>query len=173
MEKYTLENTEFSPRYIFFKFGLKSRLKDLQESGQMYLKNLNYYVEEEKKALIKGKGDINEGVTFKATNVRIFLPGTNIQIGSAKGAIVRETNILQCPVYCMTYKNMMEDVFEFNYPDFRAKINIDKRLGDNFEDYVLIIDNAGEFMKRMRVKLKQIGVEFYHGKVNSVNHRLR
>ncbi len=164
MDKFTIENVEFPPTPIFCKFNPRDRLEALRDRGYLYLKNINYYIEEEKETLIKGKGDIDEAVMFKSSKVKIFLPDTDIQIGEAKSGVAVNQLVLRQPIYCMTYKNITENIVAFDYPTFQASVSFDDRLKE-FGEYVLVIHDVGEFLKRVKEKLNKLGISFQHGVV--------
>lgn len=169
-KKLSKENTQIRAFKNFFRFGPESRIKKMQHCGQIYMKNFEYFVELEKKTQQKGKGDIDEARMFSSNNVSIYLENTDIQIGTAKFARIYDSKRLKNPVFCITQKNLFDDVVDIKDGKVTSIVQFDKRLETDFEDlneelYVLIITDGAEFIKRIETQLNSLGHNVIYGDV--------
>lgn len=158
--EYTLNNSKFEPIYIFFKFGPLDRLEQLHKTGYIYMKNLKYFVDLEKQTLIKGKGDKFEARMFQASNLKIYDYETNNLLITCTDTTITDKDELYKPVFCITAKNILENITEFNYPHFESNLFFDHRMIEDFckntiEPYVLVITNVNEFLKRITTKIQE------------------
>lgn len=171
MENITLENLSFKPYYYGFRFGRLDRLKDLQE-GHVYMKNLDYFIKEEERTGIPGRGDKDEALMFYSDNVKAYDPETNSLIFTGK-AEVRSSNDRYKPVFCMMLKDVYQHPVSLNYPKLITRISFDNKLLDDFsensqEPYVMIITDVAEFINRIETELTARNLRLTR---NFVNYR--
>lgn len=165
---YNNENAIVKPMYHFFRFSTYSRLKKMQENGHIYMKNLRFFRDLERKTMIRGKGDQYEARLFNSSKVEIFDPETNELIGKSNNATVQDESFLKSPVFCMTFKNLFEDVDNINDSKIVSHIKFNSKLFKDFEDlgeelFVLIITNTEEFLKRFKIATNGMNCKIQHG----------
>lgn len=167
--KYNLENTEFKPIYLFFKFGPKDRLEQLQKNGYVYMKRLKYFVDLEKETLIKGQGDRLEARLFHATSIRILDPYTNNILLEAGDTTISDANELKKPVFCIASLNIFDNITKFEYPKFESKIVFSPKMTNDFsgdnEAYVLVISDVQQFLSRIKSELDNLKLTYKYGMV--------
>lgn len=165
---------------ILMKFGSENNLQKLQ-AGQLYMKNLKYYVNLEKEKDDEAVGDKYDGqMVLQDVKISMFTVDTHEFVARFDApAVSMNLGYLDCPVFCM---------FMF---DFRN--HVDEHLsGDNltvkyqfteeqlakmptFGDSVLIIKNGDEFINRVKKGLLDAGYGFtrdhvqYYG-FNNLEH---
>lgn len=157
MENITLENLVFKPCYYGFKFGRKDRLDKLRD-GHVYMKNLEYFIQEELKTGIKGRGDKAEALMFSSNNVKAYDPHNHSLVFTGK-AQVRNPNDRFKPVFCMMLKDLYQNPISLNYPDLITNLSFDLKLIEDFSSdgqkpFVMIITEVGEFINRIKLALK-------------------
>jgi hypothetical protein len=156
MENITLDNLVFTPCYYGFKFGKLDRLNDLR-GGHIYMKNLEYFIQEELNTGIKGRGDKDEAVMFNSTNVKAFDPDSDLLIFTAK-AQVRHLNDNYKPAFCMMLKDLFQHPVRLDYPNLITELRFDEKLLEDFSDdgrkpFIMIITDVGEFFNRIQIAL--------------------
>lgn len=159
------DNIQLNPIYIFVKFGSKENLNKLREHGSIYMKRLGYYVEEERKSGNKGRGDLDEGVIFKPTQIQIFDYETGNLLLNGDQAILRDSDSVERPVYCMSCRNIYENIQSFEYPNIETIIRFDEKIIEDFSSdgeklFALIICKTDDFIARLEKALKDKGLGF-------------
>lgn len=140
---------------MLMKFGSEENLKKLQ-SGQFYMKNLQYYVDLEKSTLDKNVGDMYDGqmllenvkITMFTTDTKTFVR----QFDTSKASM--NLGYLKCPVFCMfmyDYRNYTSeevngDVLKVTYQFTPEQLQKMPNFGEN----VLMIKNGDEFVERIK-----------------------
>lgn len=155
-------NNNFDPHYLLFRFDTNERLDNFRKNGYMYLKNIDFFIKLEKLTNTKGKGDYNEARACVIENLKIYDKNDNF-IGSAIGPATLRTSNIKHPIYCMTVKNIFENIIEFNYPNFKSLIQFDKKMLDDFckdndDPHVLCIHNTYEFLNRVKFTLEEMNL---------------
>lgn len=171
MKNITMENLTFKPYYYGFKFGRLDRLRDLQQ-GHIYMKNLDYFIKEEEKTGIPGRGDKFETLMFYSDNVKAYDPETNALIFTGK-AEVRSSGDRYKPVFCMMLKDVYQHPVSLNYPKLITRISFDNKLLNDFSDdgqkpYVMIITDVKEFVNRIEAEINTRNLQLTR---NFVNYR--
>ena len=161
MEKKTVKNG----LSMLMKFGSEENLKKLQK-GQLYMKNLQYYVDFEKTTDDEDVGDKYDGqMVLQDAKITIYDYET--------GAFVTQMDVptasinlgyLQCPVFCMfmfDYRNHVKEELTGNIVKIRYQFTEEQlsRL-PNFGSYVLLIKNGDEFIERVKKGLLNAGIGY-------------
>lgn len=150
-----------SPLYLM-KFQDLERLKEIQ-CGNIYMKNLEYFIKLEEKEKEKFRADAGED--------RIPLPPGKLKISDIDGDGEIELDVkkgfysgghLKNPVFCLfslDYRNIIKsgkaEVMRFSS---RQKIELKK-----FGTHALLIDDANEFMNRISVALDSMKYGYRFG----------
>lgn len=155
---------------MFLKFGTQEHLESLQ-SGHIYMKNLQYYVNCEKETNDDTAGDMYEGHIMQK-NVIVVLsdPYTQEHLATIK-ADTTALNIgyLKNPIFCffrLDYRNYKghtekEDTTRYKYLFYFEQ----KQKMQKFGEYVLIIHNWSEFYNRLQKALSAQNIGFAQGLV--------
>ena len=110
----------------FIKFSNESRDMESLRDGTLYMNNLRYFVELEKKTGIKGMGDMLEASNVvNNVNLKFYHHGTDILTfeADAKSVQVRLEEALDKPVFClMSVKSDMFEVINENENSVDAKL---------------------------------------------------
>ena len=176
MEKKTIKNGWS----LLMKFGSEKNLKSLQR-GQLYMKNLQYYVNLEKTTDDEDVGDKYDG-QMALQNVKITMydyeTGAFVTQMDAPVASI-SLGYLKCPVFCMfmfDYRNCVEEELAGNIVKVRYQFT-EKQLSrlPNFGSHVLLIKNGNEFVDRVKNCLLNAGygytrdhVQYHDG--NTLQH---
>lgn len=165
------EDVNFHPIYLLFKFGPKQRLDQIRD-GKIYMKNLKYFVELERSTGQSGVGDINEGVLFHSTEIKMYDEQDNLVL-KAPFARLSDTSSLKAPVFCITAKNIFDDIVEFDYPKVVSHIQFDKSISEDFgtdvDDFsILVIKDTNEFIDRFKTAAGKQGISIQY---NTVDYR--
>jgi len=169
MKKITLENLVFKPCYYGFKFGRKDRLMELRD-GHVYMKNLDFFIQEELKTGNKGRGDKDEALMFFSNDVKAYDPHTHVLVFTAK-AQVRDSNDRFKPVFCMMLKDLYRNPISLDYPNLVTRISFDMKLLEDFstddkKPFVMVITDVGEFINRIKKALEPSRLEIRQGFVS-------
>lgn len=150
---------------LFMKFGSKINLEKLR-AGQLYMKNLKYYVNLERFTEDEDVGDKYDGqMLIQNSGISLFDYDTNKPCARFNNALFSiNLGYLNCPVFCMFVfdrRNYIEeqlegDVFAVKYRFTQEQL---KRM-PNFGDYVLIIKDTKEFFDRVKNSLRKSGYKF-------------
>lgn len=140
------------------------------QNGKLYMNNLKYYVELEKNTREQGIGDIQEASYINIRKHKLFIQveaeeRKEVPIGPAPGIIYNE-EALYHPVFCMMFKlidlqkeNETQSVgqFQLSQEELADFIDNNKDIG------VLIITDVGEFLNRVQIAIKKLGIAGKHG----------
>ncbi|MEH6945208.1 hypothetical protein [Bacillus sp. JJ722] len=181
LTEYTGAESAF-PMFLV-KFGELDHMKALQ-SGCLYMKNLGYFIDLEKKTGVKGRGDRLEGAYVLADLEAVISDpetGEKVRLASVSSMHFRTDWIRERPVFCLF--TITSDMFELdgekhNQMVFKLtftekqKEKIEKEFGDSalfisFDPFVQQIDSV----------FKETGLQYKRGLVNyydySVNEAVR
>lgn len=165
---------------MLMKFGFEENLKKLQ-SGQLYMKNLKYYVNLEKETDDEAIGDKYDGqMVLQDVKISMFNANTNEFISQFEApAASMNLGYLECPVFCMfmfDYRNHVEEHLEGDNLIVRYQFTEDQLAKmPTFGDSVLIIKNGNEFINCVKKGLLDAGYGFtrdhvqYYG-FNNLEH---
>lgn len=162
------------------KFVAKQYEDDFR-NGKLYMKNLQYYIDEERRSGLKGIGDVNEG-SLVLNEVQGLIKdaetGKLIAEFDAEQTTLSSNNLLKSPVLCLyTIDSTIFKITNRTDTSMDLEMNITeeqlKLLTSVFGDNLLFIDGA-EFKRRVKKACEQQGLELQHGKVKykdySINH---
>ncbi len=146
---------------MLMKFGSEENLKKLQ-AGQLYMKNLKYYVDLEKTTDDEAVGDKYDGqMVLQDVKINMYTVDTHEFIAQFDAhAASMNLGYLKCPVFCM---------FMFDYRN-----HVEEHLDGDILT-VLIIKNGDEFINRVKNGLLNAGYGFtrdhvqYYG-FNNIEH---
>ena len=151
MEKKTIENGWS----MLMKFGAEENLKKLQK-GQLYMKNLQYYVDLEKTTDDEDVGDKYDGqMVLQDVKITTYDYETGAYVAQMDAPIASmNLGYLQCPVFCMfmfDYRNHVEEELTGDIAKVRYQFTEEQlsRL-PNFGSHVLLIKDGNEFVERDR-----------------------
>lgn len=166
--------------FILMKFGSEENLRKLQ-AGQLYMKNLKYYVDLEKTTADEDIGDIYDGqMVLKDVNIKMYTVDTHefitqFYVPQASMSL----GFLNYPVFCMfmvDYRNHVDehldgDNLTVSYQFTKEQL---ERM-PNFGDAVLVVKNRDEFIKRVKDGLLKAGYRFSDSRVqyygfNNIEH---
>ena len=165
---------------LLMKFGSEENLKKLQ-AGQLYMKNLKYYVDLEKTTDDEDVGDKYDGqMVLQDIKINMYTVDTNKFIGQFNAPTASmDLGYSQCPVFCMfmfDYRNQVEEhLVEENLTVKYQFTEEQLKKMPNFGDSVLIIKNGDEFVNRVKKGLLNAGYGFTRDHVqyyafNNVEH---
>lgn len=165
---------------MLMKFGAEENLKKLR-AGQLYMKNLKYYVDLEKTTDDKDVGDKYDGqMVLQDVKISMYTVDTHefiAQLDTPSASM--NLGYLKCPVFCMfmfDYRNHVDE--HLNGDNLTIKYQFTKEQLEkmpNFGDSVLIIKNGNEFVRRVKEGLLKAGYGFtrdfvqYYG-FNNIEH---
>lgn len=163
-----IDEIDFQQIFLLFKFASIDRLQQLR-NGKIYMKNLEYFVKLEKSTGISGVGDKNEGVLFYSNKIRMYDEHDNLVLEANEGK-VSDSRILKSPVFCISAKNIFDNITMFDYPAVVSNIDFDNKIYDDFgtesNDFgVLVITDFNEFINRIKAKVKEKGISLEYGMV--------
>lgn len=158
MEKKTIENGWS----MLMKFGAEENLKKLQK-GQLYMKNLQYYVDLEKTTDDEDVGDKYYGqMVLQDVKITMYDYETGAFVAQMDAPIASmNLGYLQCPVFCMfmfDYRNHVEEELTGDIAKVRYQFTEEQlsRL-PNFGSHVLLIKDGNEFVERVKNGLLNAG----------------
>lgn len=156
---------------MLMKFGSEKNLQKLR-NGQLYMKNLQYYVDLEKATDDEAVGDKYDG-QMVLENVKITMydyeTGAFVAQMDAPTASMN-LGYLKCPVFCMfmfdyrnhTEEELIDDTLKVRYQFTEEQV--EKMPG--FGSHVLIVKNGNEFMERIKNGLLREGYGYTRDFVN-------
>ena len=165
---------------MLMKFGTEENLTKLQ-SGQLYMKNLKYYVDLEKAKDDEDVGDIYDGqVVLQDVKISMFTVDTHEFVAQFDApAVSMNLGYLECPVFCMfmfDYRNYVDEHLDGDKLTVRYQFTEEQIAKmPTFGDSVLIIKNGNEFINRVKKGLLDAGYGFtrdlvqYYG-FNNLEH---
>lgn len=166
-------NNRFS---LLMKINKLENLESIQ-SGKLYMNNLKYYVDLEKTTGEQGIGDVQEASWTNIKKHKLFIQvkveeRKEVPIGPAPG-IIYDEEALYHPVFCMMFKlinlqkeNKMQSVGQFQLSKEKLADFIDNDIG------ALIITDVGEFLNRVQIATREIGIAGKHGAVKYRDKRI-
>lgn len=165
---------------LLMKFGSEENLKKLQ-AGQLYMKNLKYYVDLEKTTDDEDVGDKYDGqIVLQDIKINMYTVDTNKFISQFNAPTASmDLGYLQCPVFCMfmfDYRNHVEEHLDGENLTVKYQFTEEQlKKMPNFGDSVLIIKNGDEFVNRVKKGLLNAGYGFTRDHVqyyafNNVEH---
>lgn len=165
---------------MLMKFGSEENLKKLQ-AGQLYMKNLKYYVDLEKTTDDEAVGDKYDGqMVLQDVKISMYTIDTHEFIAQFDASSTSmNLGYLECPVFCMfmfDYRNHVEE--QLNGDTLTVKYQFTEEQLEkmpNFGDSVLIIKNGDEFVSRVGKGLLDAGYGFTRDHVqysgfNNIEH---
>lgn len=140
---------------MLIKLGAEENLKKLQ-SGELYMKNLQYYVDLEKGASDENVGDMYDGqMLLRDVKISMYSVDTNRFLGqiiAPKASM--NLGYLKCPVFCMymfDYRNHTGEELNGNILKVRYQFTEEQlEKLPNFGTHALIIKNGNEFVDRVK-----------------------
>ncbi len=176
MQEKTIENA----LYMLVKFGSEENLTKLQH-GQLYMKNLQYYVDLEKNTSDEDVGDKYDGQMMledtKVTLVdyetkELFREYTATRVSMGLG-------FSKCPVFCIfSFDDRNRINAELNGDNLRVRYEFTEEQRtklNNFGTHALIIENTNEFIERIQNSLLSNEIGYSRGFVqyysfNNIEH---
>lgn len=165
---------------MLMKFGYEKNLKKLQ-AGQLYMKNLKYYVDLEKATDDEAVGDKYDGqMVLQDVKISMYTVDTHEFVAQFDApSASMNLGYLECPVFCMfmfDYRNHVEEYLSGDNLTVKYQFT-EEQLAKmpNFGDSVLIIKNGDEFINRVKKGLLDAGYDFtkdhvqYYG-FNNLEH---
>lgn len=151
MEEKTIENA-FS---MLIKLGSESNLRKLQQ-GELYMKNLQYYVDLEKSTDDEDVGDKYDGqMMLEKVKITMFDYETDKFWGQFDASeISMNLGYLYCPVFCMyilDYRNQIGE--ELNGDNLKVRYDFTEEQREKlarFGTHALVIKNGDEFVRRVK-----------------------
>ena len=165
---------------MLMKFGSEKNLKKLQ-AGQLYMKNLKYYVDLEKTTDDEDVGDKYDGqMMLQDVKISMFTVDTHEFIAQFDApSASMNLGYLACPVFCMfmfDYRNHVEEHLEGENLTVKYQFTEEQlKKMPNLGESVLIIKNGDEFVNRVKKGLLDAGYGFTRDHVqyyafNNVEH---
>ena len=181
MEEISMANKTIKDGWsMLMKFGSEQHLKKLQ-TGQLYMKNLKYYVNLEKTTDDEDVGDQYDGhMVLQDVKMSMYTVDTHEFIAQFDAPTTSmDLGYLECPVFCMfmfDYRNHVEEHLDRDNLIVKYQFT-EKQLEKmpKFGDFVLIIKNGNEFINRVKKGLLNAGYGFtrdhvqYYG-FNNLEH---
>ncbi|HBU81753.1 MAG TPA: hypothetical protein DEF35_08950 [Paenibacillus sp.] len=164
---------------FLLKFGNKQNLESLQK-GNLYMKNLKFFIELEEKKQKKGMGDASEGSLImndvKWTLKDIHTDEVILQL-DAKKTSLRNNAVLNIPVFCAML--IGEEDFEQVGEEVDGSIQTNlvfteqqkEEMVNEFGDHVLVIP-ANHFMQRLQESLNEQGYQYATGPVDYLDYSI-
>lgn len=150
---------------MLMKFGSENNLRKLQ-AGQLYMKNLKYYVDLEKTTDDEDVGDKYDGqMMLQDVKISMYTVDTHEFIAQFDApSASMNLGYLECPVFCMfmfDYRNHVEENLEGENLTVKYQFTEEQlKKMPNFGDSVLIIKNGDEFVNRVKKGLLEAGYGF-------------
>ena len=166
MEAFEMKEKTVKDKWsMLMKFGSEENLKKLQ-AGQLYMKNLKYYVDLEKATDDEDVGDKYDGqMVLQGVKINVCSVDTNESVAQFDAPKVSMNfGYLECPVFCMfmfDYRNYVEEHLEGDVSTVRYQFTEEQlERMPNFGDTVLVVNNGDEFVKRVKDGLLKAGYGF-------------
>ena len=143
------------------KFQNKEIIEKIQ-SGKMYLKNLEWFREKERQTGDMTIGDLLEGM--------LHISEGYMQITDSDGQIIECVPLTDSAI-TTSFSNAFVFCATNIFPDENGHVFADnqKPVFKEFGDTALVIENKGEFIKRIYKAAKELGYEVFCGVVNYYN----
>ena len=139
----------------------KEIIKKIQ-SGKMYLKNLEWFREKERQTGDMTIGDLLEGM--------LHISEGYMQIYDSDGKAIECVPLTDSAI-TTSFSNAFVFCATNIFPDESGHVFADnqKPVFKEFGDTALVIENKGEFIKRIYKAAKELGYEVFYGVVNYYN----
>ena len=143
------------------KFQNKEIIEKIQ-SGKMYLKNLEWFREKERQTGDMTIGDLLEGM--------LHISEGYMQIYDSDGKVIECVPLTDSAI-TTSFSNAFVFCATNIFPDENGHVFADnqKPVFKEFGDTALVIENKGEFIKRIYKAAKELGYEVFCGVVNYYN----
>lgn len=143
------------------KFQNKEIIEKIQ-SGKMYLKNLEWFREKERQTGDMTIGDLLEGM--------LHISEGYMQIYDSDGKVIECVPLTDSAI-TTSFSNAFVFCATNIFPDESGHVFADnqKPVFKEFGDTALVIENKGEFIKRIYKAAKELGYEVFYGVVNYYN----
>ena len=143
------------------KFQNKEIIEKIQ-SGKMYLKNLEWFREKERQTGDMTIGDLLEGM--------LHISEGYMQIYDSDGKVIECVPLTDSAI-TTSFSNAFVFCATNIFPDENGHVFADnqKPVFKEFGDTALVIENKGEFIKRIYKAAKELGYEVFYGVVNYYN----
>ena len=143
------------------KFQNKEIIEKIQ-SGKMYLKNLEWFREKERQTGDMTIGDLLEGM--------LHISEGYMQIYDSDGKVIECVPLTDSAI-TTSFSNAFVFCATNIFPDENGTVFADnqKPVFKEFGDTALVIENKGEFIKRIYKAAKELGYEVFYGVVNYYN----
>ena len=143
------------------KFQNKEIIEKIQ-SGKMYLKNLEWFREKERQTGDMTIGDLLEGM--------LHISEGYMQIYDSDGKVIECVPLTDSAI-TTSFSNAFVFCATNIFPDENGNVFADnqKPVFKEFGDTALVIENKGEFIKRIYKAAKELGYEVFYGVVNYYN----
>ena len=143
------------------KFQNKEIIEKIQ-SGKMYLKNLEWFREKERQTGDMTIGDLLEGM--------LHISEGHMQIYDSEGKVIECVPLTDSAI-TTSFSNAFVFCATNIFPDESGHVFADnqKPVFKEFGDTALVIENKGEFIKRIYKAAKELGYEVFYGVVNYYN----
>ena len=143
------------------KFQNKEIIEKIQ-SGKMYLKNLEWFREKERQTGDMTIGDLLEGM--------LHISEGYIQIYDSDGKVIECVPLTDSAI-TTSFSNAFVFCATNIFPDESGHVFADnqKPVFKEFGDTALVIENKGEFIKRIYKAAKELGYEVFYSVVNYYN----
>lgn len=154
-------NNTVMPKMIgvpLIKIKTSEIIEDLQKNGTIYMNKLQYYRDYEKNTGETVVGDMNEG-RIPIHNAFLVNPETNETIQLQDTSV--ECDIHDCFAYCMFFINPNNGDFAFT--------DKQKEKFMSFGDTALLITNQLEFIRRIKNRINEMGLDLLHHSISYYN----
>lgn len=143
------------------KFQNKEIIEKIQ-SGKMYLKNFEWFREKERQTGDMTIGDLLEGM--------LHISEGYMQIYDSDGKVIECVPLTDSAI-TTSFSNAFVFCATNIFPDESGHVFADnqKPVFKEFGDTALVIENKGEFIKRIYKAAKELGYEVFYGVVNYYN----
>ncbi|GGA14901.1 hypothetical protein GCM10008018_69720 [Paenibacillus marchantiophytorum] len=156
---------------FFLKFGQKDNLESLQ-SGKLYMKNFNYFINLEEETGIRGQGDRDEtefSLKIESFTLRKIETDEVFLSGTAERTKLFSKEDGTKPVFCMAYFTLSDLEIVNQTDDYvESVVKFSEEMKVTFGESVLLI-SAGDFINHVETTLQAKGIEIGHGKANYVD----
>lgn len=160
-------DSQYNCRFLL-KFGRFEHIEALQKKGQIYMSTLAYFRSLPQENLI---GDKYEGITYlkHLENLTFWGEhnGKKFAFKSTDIAYAHPTDKIEGNIYCLYggFEGLL-----------KSRLDGDEGflpVGDSFgsTDYMAIINNPREFMRRLCLYMDQAGMKYMYSPVNYVNFK--
>lgn len=164
---------------VLLKISKRNYLESIHK-GKLYMNNLQYFIDLEKRTGIKGIGDEQEAsrIIIKRHELWVSENGGEshqIEIGPAPGIVYDKSSLLH-PIFCLMYKNLILEKFATDEYSGILKLSDDEVkdfVSSSDNDYgVLIIFDIETFLDNIYKGAEKNGFQGRHGRIEYRDKRL-